>query len=317
MESTWRDRQPGSNVGPDYGIEIINDPIIPRHRNKYPGRNRVVDRRTAVNLRERQAFGPINHDRYKCENPFVIHAIGLSSGSTSMLDYWEGRPAGKVPVSFDSRCRKCANCLKHKRRLWTARASDELTYAHRTWFATLTVNPEQRFVASMHAAKAAALAGHGNWHGMQPENQFRYLVNHLGEEITRFLKRVRKHQQFRYLLVSEAHKDGFPHFHMLIHEGALPLTKRLLESNWRLGYSQFRLVDSANTRSAFYVCKYLTKSALTRVRASKGYGREQKKFAVTEALAGLRQSADAVKHWVQRGLSPGPPEKSDSSDPGW
>lgn len=293
MESTWRDRQPGSNVGPDHGIEIINTPIVPNHRNKYPGRNRVIDRATAVNLREKQLFAPVGTpDPYQCTDPFIINAIGLSSGSMAMQDYWNCKAAGKVPVRFPTRCRKCANCLKHKRRLWSARASAELVAAHRTWFATLTVSPENRFMASMHASATAALAGHGSWHSMSAENQFRYLVKHLNEDLTKFMKRVRKHAAFRHLLVSEAHKDGFPHFHMLIHEAALPLTKRLLESNWRLGFSQFRLVDSADQRSAFYVCKYLTKSALTRVRASKDYGRAELNRAATEAID--RFMAEAV-----------------------
>lgn len=123
---------------------------------------------------------------------------------------------------------------------------------------------------------------------MSSENQFRYLVKYLNQEIDRYLKRVRKSgAPFRYLLVSEAHKDGFPHFHLLVHEAALPLTKRLLESNWRLGYSQFRLVNNSDPRSAFYVCKYLAKSAQTRVRASKGYGRAHLVRAATEAIGSL------------------------------
>ena len=61
MESTWRDRQPGSNVVPDYGIEIINAPIIPRHRNKYPGRNRVIDRAERLAFAKVDGSSAINH----------------------------------------------------------------------------------------------------------------------------------------------------------------------------------------------------------------------------------------------------------------
>lgn len=223
-------------------------------------------------------------DRFKCSDPYVIHGIGLPSAHDAIPRYFEGKSNSKVPVSFDTRCRKCPECLSHRRRLWSARASDELKASHRTWFATLTIRPDERFIASMHAASLADAAGHGSWASMTAENQFRYLVKHLNREIDRFLKRVRKNgAPFRYLLVSEAHKDGFPHFHLLIHEAALPLTKRLLESNWRLGFSQFRLVGN-DTRSAFYVCKYLSKSAQTRVRASKRYGRDQLLIAATEVV---------------------------------
>lgn len=309
MVSQFTDREPGSNVGPDFGF--AKSPIIPTYRGKYPGRNLVLDRATAAGLREKQIFAPVGSpDPYKCTDPFIVNAIGLPAATTAVRRYFRFQSNSKVPVRFDTRCRKCAACLKHRRRLWSARASAELVAAHRTWFATLTVAPPQRFVASMQASSTAQSAGHGQWNAMSSENQFRYLVDHLGGEVTKFLKRVRKHADLRYLLVSEAHKDGFPHFHMLIHEAALPLTKRLLESNWRLGYSQFRLVDSADKRSAFYVCKYLAKSAQTRVRASKGYGRAELIRAATEATD--RVLADAALARGRPGPVPGVPQiKSD------
>lgn len=281
-----------------------------RKQRKYPGRNRVMARQDAADAKMRQYIegqGDTKRDPYACSDPYVIHGIGLPSAHDAIPRYFEGKSNSKVPVSFDTRCRKCPECLAHRRRLWTARASDELKAAHRTWFATLTIRPEERFVASMHAASSAAKAGHGSWTSMSSENQFRYLVEYLGHEISRYLKRVRKAgSPFRYLLVSEAHKDGFPHFHMLIHEAALPLTKRLLEDNWRLGYSQFRLVNSSDPRSAFYVCKYLSKSAQTRVRASKRYGNAALIAAATDAAHEVL-AATRTK-FGEGSLSPRPPE---------
>lgn len=280
---------------------------------KYPGRNRVMARGDAADLAMRtfsEGEGDSPSDRYACSDPFVIDAIGLPSAIFAVPRYFEYKSNSKVPVSFGTRCRKCENCLAARRRLWTARAVDELKAAHRTWFATLTIRPEDRFVATMHASALASRAGHGEWATMTAENQFRYLALHLGEEVGRYLKRVRKAgSSFRYLLVSEAHKDGFPHFHLLIHEAALPLTKRLLESNWRLGYSQFRLVNDSDPRAAWYVCKYLAKSALTRVRASKRYGRDQLVIAATEAINGI---ATRIADTVHKPPVPGSPkEKSD------
>lgn len=309
MDTQFTDREPGSNVGADPGFDLLSNPIPERKLGKYPGRNRVMAREDAADAAMRlflQGQGDTGSDRYACTDPYVVHAIGLPSAATAVARFFDGKSNSKVPVSFDTRCRKCAACLMHRRRLWSARASDELKAAHRTWFATLTFRPEARFVATMHAAATAARAGHGSWQSMTAENQFRYLVKHLNKEIDRYLKRVRKSgAPFRYLLVSEAHKDGFPHFHMLIHETALPLTKRLLESSWRDGFSQFRLVDNSDPRSAFYVCKYLAKSALTRVRASKRYGRDQLVIAATEASQEL---ADALKA-VTPGPVPGAPAK--------
>lgn len=282
-----------------------------RKQRKYPGRNVVLSRQDAGDARARQLMageGMQTPERYPCTDPYVIHGIGLPDPVQAFPRYFEGKSNSKVPVSFDTRCRKCEGCLAHRRRLWTARASDELKAAHRTWFATLTIRPEDRFVATMHAATSAARAGHGSWSSMSSENQFRYLVEYLNKDIARYFKRLRKGgAQFRYLLVSEAHEDGFPHFHALIHEAALPVTKRLLESNWRLGYSQFRLVNNADPRSAFYVCKYLAKSALTRVRASKRYGRGQLLAAATEAVDTLTRLLP-----VSTGPVPGVPgEKGD------
>jgi hypothetical protein len=79
----------------------------------------------------------------------------------------------------------------------------------------------------------------------------------------------------RYLLVAEAHKSGLPHYHMLISEfeESRPVRARHLKTNWRLGFSDVKLVaQDDGTRPAAYVAKYLAKSAIARVRASVGYG---------------------------------------------
>lgn len=119
------------------------------------------------------------------------------------------------------------------------------------------------------------------------------LVRHLGigPEITKYLKRVRKQSKcsFRYLLVMEAHKSGLPHYHMFLHEtpsgGEVP--KRILKYQWHLGFTDFKLVDDAHRR-ADYICKYLAKSNLARVRASKGYGSNANYFASNDPDVSLR-----------------------------
>ena len=97
----------------------------------------------------------------------------------------------------------------------------------------------------------------------------------LAPEVTRWLKRVRKQSAaaLRYLLVVEAHADGFPHFHLVLHETSLAqVSKRTLEGQWHYGFSSWRLIPHGEMRQVTYVCKYLTKSAQTRVRASRQYG---------------------------------------------
>lgn len=257
-------------------------------RRKYPGRQIVTDTDTVNEITYRNFInseGDTSLRPFQCERPYVQAAIGLPDAKRAMDRYWTNRDQGKVFTEVTSRCRKCPSCLAHRRRLWSARASDELKAAHRTWFATLTVAPHERFVATLAASGLAENAGHGAWPSLDQQTKFKYLVKHLNQEIDRYFKRVRKTHSLRYLLVSEVHKDGFPHFHALIHEAASPLTKRLLENNWRLGFSQFRLVDSADPRSAFYVCKYLSKDAQTRVRASRRYGQPTLVRHMTDVIA--------------------------------
>lgn len=288
------DRSPGSNHGPDRGIVLEGKPLAPRKRSRYPGRNRVMSRQDAGDLamRDYLADRDGNGDRYKCTDPYVVYGIGLPSAATAMHDYWNYRAAGKIPVEIPTRCRKCDMCLAHRRRLWTARAIDEIAASNRTWFGTLTVNPYERFLYGLDAAMRGERAGHGNWQSLSPENQFPFLAKVIGEDITKWLKRVRKVSgaSLRYLLVSEAHKDGFPHFHILLHEPDKAVAKAVLEEQWRAGFSHWRLVKREDPRSAYYACKYLAKDARTRVRGSIRYGRAQLVARSTERMLRVRDA---------------------------
>lgn len=174
-----------------------------------------------------------------------------------------------------TRCRKCEECLRHRRRLWTARAMAETRNALRTWFGTLTVSPDRRFQAMMLAERDAVTRRAERLDQLTASEQLRAITRQLTPEVTRWLKRVRQQSKasLRYLLVVEPHKDGFPHFHLLLHETSItPVSKRILEDQWRYGFSSWRLVPTGEMRQVSYVCKYLTKSAQTRVRASRHYG---------------------------------------------
>lgn len=234
----------------------------------YAGRNRVLNRSDALDILWRQSSDDWigSRELFPCESPYVISAIGLPSFTAP-----EG---GKVPLEIPTRCRKCQACLKHRRRLWTARAIDEIKFSSRTWFGTLTYHPEARFMREMQAASIASDAGIGNWRALDEATTFQYLQKSTGKDLTDYLKRVRKSSKvdLRYLLVCEAHKDGFPHYHMLLHERALPVTKKLLEEKWRFGFSHWRLVDNYDAKAAYYACKYLTKDHKTRIRGSVRYG---------------------------------------------
>lgn len=233
---------------------------------RYPGRHIVTDRSKAVDIKFDQAT-PRPVSDLPCLAPVERHGIGLPS-------QYDKRERGPVPFTIAARCRRCENCRAHRQRLWAARAIDETKVASRTWFGTLTVNPHQRF---KHLLAADLLKPSGVSSAKWPDLKFRILAANLGKEVTRMFKRLRKGGgEFRYLLVTENHKDDFPHFHLLLHETGDPITKRTLDANWPLGFCQWRLVDKADAKAVGYVCKYLSKDARTRVRASIRYGQAEK-----------------------------------------
>lgn len=179
-------------------------------------------------------------------------------------------------IEMDVRCRQCPECLKARARHWRLRAEAECAATQgRTWFVTLTCRPAEHSKAYHLACHRLAAQGL-DFDRLPRDEQFRERVNSLGPEITRWLKRVRKVSgaKLRYLLVVEAHKSGLPHFHMLLHEvdPAKPVRASVIQGQWHLGFSQSKLVAQDDNRAASYATKYLTKSSLTRCRASQGYG---------------------------------------------
>jgi len=162
-------------------------------------------------------------------------------------------------------CRKCEVCLKRRASQWRARAKKELLFSTRTWFGTLTVNPYERVKIDIRARC--------RHHPTTSDELFKARHAEISREITLYFKRLRKEgAKLRYLLVAEQHKDGWPHYHCLIHEKDTPITKRLLQSHWLIGFSSFKLVDLFDQKVAYYVTKYISKQALARIRASLKYG---------------------------------------------
>lgn len=150
--------------------------------------------------------------------------------------------------------------------------ADSAQRGGRTWFVTLTFAPAFRSRISLAAERSI---GGKEWGELSSEKRTAALAKEAQSFVTLWLKRVREESgaAFRYLLVTEAHKDGFPHIHLLISEnGVSPLRHAVLSRQWRYGYSNAKLVDSDDPRAAEYATKYLSKSPVTRVRASVGYG---------------------------------------------
>lgn len=200
----------------------------------------------------------------------VAHAQWWGDGFDGKGSY----PAGPIWLDIMTPCRKCKPCLKRRSARWAYRARCELALAKRTWFATFTADPDHQYVFECRAAAAVGARG-DRWGLLSPEDRFKALAAEFGKELTLYFKRIRKNTgiPLRYILVAEAHVSGLPHFHALIHEITDErITWRELDQAWTIGHSMFKLTDG-DRRAAQYVCKYLAKAALARVRASKGYGK--------------------------------------------
>lgn len=220
--------------------------------------------------------GPISFEwdlAYRCEKPVYV-PIGSKPNPTGAPEY-TSPDANALYMDMWVPCRSCAPCLKRRQWLWSSRAATEIRFAPRTWFGTLTLSPDWQYRAiCQFDAEATERAG---YKAIELDD---FLPRHtvISKWITLWLKRVRKRTQsapFRYLLVSEKHKSGLPHYHILLHEldVSRPVPKAVLEETWPYGFTRWKLVDSStHGKTGNYVAKYLSKSKDARVRASIGYG---------------------------------------------
>lgn len=99
------------------------------------------------------------------------------------------------------------------------------------------------------------------------------LITASGRYVSAYMKTLRKRGfALRYLWVPELHRDGFPHYHGLLHDQSsdLVLKWKDLSDGWSPGFSVFKVVGDA--KALRYVTKYLSKEKLGRIRASQKYG---------------------------------------------
>lgn len=192
-----------------------------------------------------------------CHKPYpVILASRVPDNVSSPIQNMES--GHTCWIHLETPCRKCERCLKNRQRLWRARMLTEFKQAPRSWMGTFTINPHMRFIFSLRAKSRDYHASH----------------REIGKELTKYFKRLRKAgYRFRYVVVAEAHKDGYPHVHCLVHEVSTPIPKERLQAEWPHGFTTFKLVKSISAAS--YVAKYLAKDARTRIRASLLYGRSR------------------------------------------
>jgi len=177
-----------------------------------------------------------------------------------------------LTLAMDLRCRKCDRCLALRQMSWAMRAKAETAASRRTWFGTLTLRPDEHVRFTSQARVNLARQGI-DFETLPFGEQFTERHKAIGPEITQYIKRVRKESGalLRQLCVAEHHKSGLPHYHMLVHEhDEIGVQHRILSGQWKLGFEKWRLVGQPS--EAAYLCKYLAKASVARVRASRAYG---------------------------------------------
>lgn len=175
-------------------------------------------------------------------------------------------------VVMEVKCRKCENCLAARSRQWSLRSRNETSQSVRTWMCTLTLAPTARTELLYRAVRRLSRSG-VQFEKLSVQEQFLEVEKEGFRDVQLWLKRLRKNTgaPIRYLAVTEAHKSGDPHYHVLLHEQGKPLRyDGDLKGSWRKGFGHFKLVRDA--AAASYVTKYLSKSIAARVRASGSYG---------------------------------------------
>ena len=248
--------------------------------------------------------------KYACSQPVTVETTGrpLTKRPKSAETYGaEGLPV--VFIDREVRCRQCDNCLKARSALWRIRAQAEIERATlvggRSWFGTLTLSPEQHSRVG-NACRLAASRNGDDFDLFSEERQFRERHACISREITLYAKRLRKQSgaSVKFLCVVEAHKSGLPHYHMLVHEQlpVPPVTHRVLKTQWRVGFSNWKLVTGP--AMAGYVTKYLSKSALARVRASKDYGITALAIAFKEGVSSMPYNGDGGSSQEEPPASP-------------
>lgn len=177
-----------------------------------------------------------------------------------------------------TRCRACEVCIRVRRTDWATRAMHEVRSAERTWFATLTFNPATRAAILEDAISRAGSPS--NWSMTSRRGKQDLLRLAAQRYLTLFMKRLRKAAskrgpgvRLRYMAVFEAHKDGTPHAHVLIHEYGGGTREREIRRSWgEFGFAEGHLAKGDSpSHIAWYCVKYLTKDT-HRVRASIRYG---------------------------------------------
>lgn len=205
-----------------------------------------------------------------CERPVYVEVAGRRTVSSAL---------GKAsPTNFTDlyvRCRKCPACLRARAAHWRMRIRFEVMASLSTWFVTYTVKPDWHVRWTYEVEQKYS-----------GDAVFAALCRREYRELTLAHKRLRRAgHNFRFVAVTERHKSGWPHFHVLYHQIVPSLTTRVLAGNrfegvepmaWPFGFVSAKLVrqdiEQEVSPVVGYIAKYLVKSPDAQIRASLHYG---------------------------------------------
>lgn len=200
----------------------------------------ITQRQVLQDLGGAYTHGWVRDVRGWCDTPGIV--------------YRHYRPGTGRWTAYLVACRRCAGCLRSRQGDWASRAGLECVAAERTWLVTFTLGPEAR-----QEQRGA---------GVDPMES-----GPAHDAVTRFFDALRHSHGVRYVCVQEAHADGAPHWHALLHESRRRIRWREIKRLWSLGFIHAKLVNEhEHGYAAAYVAKYLTKAQGKRVRASRAYG---------------------------------------------
>lgn len=273
-----------------------------------------------------------------CEEPVTVELWG-GPDARPRHNVPDTRPSvpRAIGVRLGAACRKCSGCLRHKRKIWRARAMHEtLTNDRRTWFVTLTFRPDSQLAATNRARRRLSKEG-VDFDGLGANAQYVERGKELYSVVQKYFKRLRKGKtvykkdgtplkeertQFRYFVVMETenreHEEHL-HFHAVIHEMTTPITERRIRRHWYDGFAHAKLVSNSDVEDVSSYCtkttKYLTKSDLCRVRASKHYGAlKPSERSERENKEEAEDPPDRTTTTGARDERPGAPQRSEEQD---
>jgi len=245
-----------------------------------------------------------------------LRAQGLDVDLSHVRTKTTSKSSTAYKVTIWVRCRSCERCLRATANAWMGRAINETQQSVRTWFCTLTLRPQMqdhyRNIARVRAAKRGI-----DFDALDDNERFSLHCTAIYQEVKRYIKRIRKNTNagLRLLAIFERHdgeKDvvssganrGQPHLHLLVHQLTSAAIKYEDLDTWPLGFIKANLVRNREA-GPIYVCKYITKSAGARVRASTDYGALRQSLGHRTALETYPDAAPSYDGQAQSVFSTG------------